>query len=640
MLAPGFWRENWLACALLMAVPFALYWKACTFGYCLDDQLIIWDNMYVQKGFAGLAGIFQYDSFMGFFKEQKFLLEGGRYRPLSLATFAVEVGFFGKDHPQISHFINCILYGLNGILLFRILLGLFPKLDGGKWFFSLAFLASFVFLMHPLHVECVANIKGRDEILALMGSLGALYGTLKFFDTERRVWLWAAFASLLLGLLAKENSLTFVVVVPITLWFCTKIPLNRILAKALPALLAAAAVFMLIRFRALGFVMNHGIQNNDLMNDAFYGMTGSERLATIFLTLGWYLKLLVWPTPLTHDYYPYHVPKVNWSEVKSLISLALYVGGTAWAVWQLRRARTTDDGQNTQTSKHETSSSANIWAWAVLYFVLTTSIISNIFVSVGVFMGERFMYMPSVAVCVLVGWMLARFLPKIFGSAGDRPYLLGIGLALIITGLAAVRVWTRVPDWRNGYWLNKSAAENSPGSARAHCFYVTGIYENYYTKTKDNLLRAPMVDTMEWHIERALEINPNYSAAWQMKAAVAAGRFEQDHQMDKLFHVWEICFDHIPYNAQFRSFISQYLKYLQGRSNANKMNTFCYRIGYEYYYKQKNDLKTAVEYLEYGEATKTDDPRLLEALGELYEKTGQAAKAADCRARAAASKKW
>jgi hypothetical protein len=100
--------------------------------------MVYWQNAYVQKGFAGIRDIFGADSFMGYFqkKENLNLLEGGRYRPLSLATFAAEVGIFGKDHPGISHFINILLYGLTGILLYRIVLNFFPAKEGGRWYFS------------------------------------------------------------------------------------------------------------------------------------------------------------------------------------------------------------------------------------------------------------------------------------------------------------------------------------------------------------------------------------------------------------------------------------------------------------------------------------------------------------------------
>ncbi|HRI61197.1 MAG TPA: tetratricopeptide repeat protein, partial [Saprospiraceae bacterium] len=161
---PGFWQHNWMPVLLLMALAFGLYAMSIGFGYVLDDEMVIHKNVYVMKGFAGLREIFGADSFMGYFqkKEQLFLLEGGRYRPLSLATFAMEVGIFGKDSPNlphISHFINILLYGLTGVLLYRILLGLFPLKEGGRWYFGLPFLAAAIFVLHPLHTEAVANIK-------------------------------------------------------------------------------------------------------------------------------------------------------------------------------------------------------------------------------------------------------------------------------------------------------------------------------------------------------------------------------------------------------------------------------------------------------------------------------------------------
>ena len=617
----GFWRQNWLPALLLMAASFGLYAAAVRFGYVLDDQMVFWQNTYVQKGFAGIRDIFGYDSFMGYFqkRENLLLLEGGRYRPLSLVTFAMEVGIFGKDHPGISHFINILLYGLTGVMLYRILAGLFPREEGGRWYFSVAFIGALLFVLHPLHSEAVANIKGRDEILALLFSLGALYATLKYFDTNRSGWLWGSAFLLLLGLFSKENALTFLAVIPLTVWFFTKVPLNRIVTAGLP-LLVASFVFILVRYNALGFMLDHGRAVNDLMNNPFLGMSIGEKLATTFLTLGWYVKLLFWPHPLTHDYYPYHVPKVNFSDWKALGSLVLYAGMGIWAVLNLRKR--------------------SVPAYVILYFLVTISIVSNLFVAVGTFMNERFAYMPSVAICVLAGWFLARKLPEWLNERPDRPYVLGAGVLAIAVGLLGWRTFVRVPDWKDALSLNTSAIRTSSGSARSHCFYVTAIYENQYLKTKDPAVKKPLVDTMEYHINRSLEINPDYGSALVMKGAIAAARFEQDHQMDKLFHAFEDVLQRIPNNANFRPFFDQYMVYLsKNGGNPNKINAFCYRMGYEYFYKQKKDTNNAIVILEHALPTQTEDERVLYALAEIYGATGNAAKAAEMRSRAEASEK-
>lgn len=614
---PGFWSTQWLPALLLLGMAFALYYISLNYGYVLDDEMTYWKNDYVQKGFAGLRQIFTTDSFMGYFKEQKFLLEGGRYRPLSLATFAMEVEMFGPNKPAAGHFFNVLLYGLTGILMFRILLGLFPIQEGGRWYFSLPFLASTFYMLHPLHVECVANIKGRDEILAVLGSLAALWATLKYFDTKRWWWLLLSGFFLLLGLFAKENALTFVAVIPLTVWCFTNVSLKRALMASLP-LLGAALLFIGARYEALGYMLNHGVSNTDLMNNPFLDMTGREKMATIFLTLGWYLKLLFVPHPLTIDYYPYHVPKVDWSDWRAMLGLALNVGMGLWALWNIRKR--------------------SIPAYAILFYLITLSIVSNLFVSVGTFMNERFLYMPSIAFCLLAGWFFARKLPEMIKEKPDTGYPLGLITAGIIAALFAYRVVTRIPDWQSGLTLNAAAVKVSEGSARSHCFYVTGLYEERYTKEKDDAVKKELVTEMEYHIKRSLEINPNYGAALIMKFNVAAARFQIDHQLDKFFHVAEDVLEKIPYNATFRNNLAAYMKYLDG-SNADKYMSFCHRVGYEFFWQKKHDGDASLYFLEFALNRGYEDIRTLEDIIEILEATNRKDIAVDFRKRLEAAKK-
>ncbi len=611
---PGFWSQHWIPAACLMAMSVALYIIGVKYGYVLDDEMTFWKNDYVKEGFGGLRKIFASDSFMGYFKEQKFLLEGGRYRPLSLATFAIEVGLFGEGHTTISHAINIILYGLTGVLLYRILLGLFPVHEGGRWYFSLPFIAAAVFVLHPLHVECVTNIKGRDEILALMGGLGALWATLKYFDTNKGWWLLGSAIFLFLGMLSKENTITFLVVIPLTVALFTKVSTSRAIVAALP-LLATVLLFIYIRYQALGYMLNHGQTNTDLMNDPFLEMTGAEKYATIFLTLGWYVKLLFVPYPLTIDYYPYHVPKVSWSDWRALVSLAGYL---IMGIWALRNLR-----------KH------SIPAYCILFYLITLSIVSNLFVSVGTFMNERFAYMPSVAFCLLVGWFFARKLPEWLKEKPDANYPLGMIAFAAIAATYAVIVVNRIPDWKDKLTINAAAVKVSPGSARSHTFYVTGIYDHKYRETKDKEAKKPLIAEMDYHIKEALKINPNYAAALIMKSAVATAQFEQDHQLDKLFHEFEYIIEKIPYNTNFRSFLDQYMVYLDG-SNSDKYISFCHRIGYEFFFKKKKDYKTALHFLQYGLDRQTEDYRILDGMAEVYTAIGDTAKANQMKQRRAA----
>ncbi|MDD4150951.1 MAG: hypothetical protein PHE33_13085, partial [Bacteroidales bacterium] len=200
-------KSNYLVVIAFCVFAFILYGNTIGNDYALDDAIVITGNQFTQKGIKGIPDIFKYDTFTGFWlssypgqtasqiQEEKKLVAGGRYRPLSLSTFALEVEIFGKKikdangqivyrgNPTISHFINILLYFLTTCLLYIILLRLIPPKNDGKWYFSFAFIASILFLAHPIHTEAVANIKGRDEIMTLLGSLAALWFTIKYLDT-------------------------------------------------------------------------------------------------------------------------------------------------------------------------------------------------------------------------------------------------------------------------------------------------------------------------------------------------------------------------------------------------------------------------------------------------------------------------
>ena len=101
----------------------------------------------------------------------------------------IEYGIVGSLKPGLSHLINIILYGLTGLLLFRVLNMMFRKRKPSVWWLSIPFLTSLLFIAHPIHSEAVANIKGRDEIMALLLSLATLYAVLRYMDHKKVFWL-------------------------------------------------------------------------------------------------------------------------------------------------------------------------------------------------------------------------------------------------------------------------------------------------------------------------------------------------------------------------------------------------------------------------------------------------------------------
>ena len=107
-------------------------------------------------------------------------------------------------------------------------------------------------MAHPIHTEAVANIKGRDEILTLLGSLAALYFSIRSYqDQKPMLGIWAAIC-FFLALLAKENAITFVAIVPLVYFVFTKANFNAIVKYSAP-FLAVAILFLFVRARVLGW---------------------------------------------------------------------------------------------------------------------------------------------------------------------------------------------------------------------------------------------------------------------------------------------------------------------------------------------------------------------------------------------------
>ena len=170
---------------IFIIISLALYFKCISFGYVLDDKIVITDNSYTKKGFEGIWDHLSSESFEGYFGEQKNLLQGGRYRPLSLITFAIEYELWGLN-PALSHLINILFYAFCGFMAFITLRRLFgEKTFSKKVLFALSFISALLFIVHPIHTEAVANIKGRDELMAFFFSMAALFYALKYFDSQK-----------------------------------------------------------------------------------------------------------------------------------------------------------------------------------------------------------------------------------------------------------------------------------------------------------------------------------------------------------------------------------------------------------------------------------------------------------------------
>ncbi len=509
--------------ALLMIFCFLLYGNTLKHDYTQDDAIVITDNMYTQQGIAGIPGILKYDTFKGFFKVEgkDKLVSGGRYRPFTLIMFAIEWQLFKKKkltetgqvakdadgnilyegRPFVGHFVNILLYGLTTILVYLLILNLLGTGRSDLRAFTVALIAALIFAAHPLHTEAVSNIKGRDEILTLLGALAAAYYSLMAFYKKNNALEITVFVCFFIALMSKENAITFLGVVPLMYWFFTDAKMGTIAKKTVP-FFAAAVLFLMIRFSILG--VDLGDNSQELMNNPFLKIVGNqyvdfsfgEKMATIIFTLGKYLQLLFFPHPLTHDYYPRHVEIMSFGNIKVILSLLAYFVMTIYAIIGLRKKDPISFG--------------------IIFFLMTTSIISNIVFPVGTNMSERFMFMPSVGftfILGILGWRLAKKLNKEKSINSISQLTMLLGITAFVTVAFGIKTAVRNMAWKDNYTLFTTDIETSKNSAKLRNA-VGGEMIAQSSAPKNKNKETEMLRTAQVHLQEAIKIHPNYKASY------------------------------------------------------------------------------------------------------------------------------
>jgi len=581
---PAFFKNIRLQCALIFGFAFLLYANTLTHGFVLDDGIVITDNMFTKDGIKGIPGILTKDTFFGFFKVEgkENLVSGGRYRPLTLVLFALLYQMVGAA-PFVFHLLTVLLFGATCVVLYLTLRRLFARL-GDDYPDMLAWVAAVLFASHPIHTEVVANVKGCDEIMTLLGCLGATFFALKAIQTNQLKWgigaesfnlfevssstlqtnqlKWGIGAGLIFfaACLSKENAAAFVFVIPLALWF--SLPntseqeqgLSRTIRASWP-IWAAFIVFFVLRGAILHW--RFGGEPMELMNNPFLKIENgmwvkfapAEKLATIFYTLWKYVALLFAPITLTHDYYPRHIAMMTFSEPMALLSVALYGFLAIYAVRGIRSGR-------------------DPISFGILLYLLSLSIVSNFVFPIGTNMGERFAFMPSTGFCIVAAALLLRL-----GSNGN--YRLPLIVLGVVVALFSLKTITRNPIWASNEALFLGDAANSPNSAKLQNA-AGGTYFDLAGKEKDETKKREYYQLAVKHASKAIEIHPTYKDPLLTRAAAH-------------------------YHLQgFDGAIADYRLLLKLSPEEDKPRTYlgvALRDGGKYYGEKKNDLATAQRYL-------------------------------------------
>jgi len=586
---------KWLV-LVFIAASFLLYFQSINYDFILDDKIVYAENNYTTSGFSGIYDILTKDTYAGFFGEQDDLIQGGRYRPLSMVSFALENQFFGLN-PKVAHIVNILLYGICAWLIVLVLSQLLTHKEKGFSWWGIPLVAALIYLFHPVHTEAVANIKGRDEIMAMLFGLLCLRHALNYADGKGFTQLVLMAVFFFLGLLSKENVITFLAVIPLAILMFRKVPMKRTLTP-LGVLGAATGLYLLLRWQVVGYIIDDR-EVTSIMNNPFVGMTGAEKYGSIFYTLFEYLRLSIFPHPLTHDYFPYHIPKVGFEHWKVFLSLLLHAGLIIYSLLAFKKNKVVSFG---------------IW-----FYIITLSIVSNLVVGVGTFMNERFIFISSLGACLIMAWLLVK--------AGNKwnPRVFQV-LTLVILVLYGAKTMQRVPAWKNEMTLNQAAVKVSKNSARANSFMATALFQEFQSAdSRDDKLS--LLTEAKGYSDKAVRVLPNYGNGNLMKAGIYAELYRLDSDLPALFKG----FNEVVANRPQLSYIEEYCTYLIDRVGSTEVIDFYHDAGYNTLFKKKGKVDWGIHYLLLAEKIDPTNTKVRAALAECYTAFNQPAKAAEYR---------
>jgi tetratricopeptide (TPR) repeat protein len=388
----------------------------------IDDNAYVTRNPYVQSGLTKKSVVWAFTT-----------LQAEFWHPLTWSSYMLDTHIFGVT-AKGYHFTNLLLHIFNTLLLFFFL----NKTTGFVW--RSGFVAA-LFALHPLHVESVAWIAQRKDVLSTFFWLLTLLSYARFVERPVFRRYAALFLFFILGLMAKPMLITL----PFVLLLLDFWPLRRCqylgsmhkfidrmwpcVREKLP-LFGVAAAAGVITYIA----QKHGGGLSELSP---YPLT--DRIANALVAYGVYIWKMIWPQKLAF-FYPFANDLPIWQVTTVTLVLALI---TALAV------------KSTKDKPYFISG----WLWYIGTLVPVIGL-----VTIGDFAAaDRYTYVPLIGLFIIIAWGI----PDLLKKWRFRAVALGFGASVVLICLASV-TWFQLRTWSDSTHLFEHALKVTKNNFLAH----------------------------------------------------------------------------------------------------------------------------------------------------------------------------
>jgi tetratricopeptide (TPR) repeat protein len=395
----------------------------------------------------------------------------GNYHPLTIASLALNYRISGL-RPASYHWLNLLLHVANTALVFLFIW----TLSGRRFWTSVV--TSLFFGIHPMHVESVAWVAGRKDVLFAFFYLLGLIAYLRYLRARQLVWLGAAFLAYVLSAASKPAAVVFpIILLTIDLYRRRRIDLGAVLEKA--PFFAVSIVVGFLTLKAQRLI--GAIPDSDAWSPFQRLLLGCYGLVT------YVVKFFV-PVGLSAlDPYPDAQRGLGPEFFLALAAVAILLPAAAFL---FRKNR--------------------VVLFGLGFFVINIALVLQFFAVGAALMADRYTYLPYVGLLFALAWPLdART------GAGRREVLakrLVAGLCLVMLPAFLFLSWRRCDVWKDSMTLWEDVVRKRPEGARGW---------NYRGVTWNEQSRF---DLAYEDFDRAVKLRPLFAEARNNRAAIELRR--------------------------------------------------------------------------------------------------------------------
>jgi protein O-mannosyl-transferase len=444
-------RLRLLIAIVLSILVLVSYWEVAENQFiAFDDPQYVTENPQVQKGLNRETAVWAFTT-----------SQASNWHPLTWISLMLDRELFGRNAAGY-HWTSVILHLLGGLVLFLAL----NRMTAAPWPSGLV---AALFLIHPLHVESVAWVSERKDVLSGLFWMTGIWCYARYAERPVLVrYLWVLL-SFICGLLSKPMMVTFPFVLLLIDWWPLrrtaggKVKWTRLIGEKIPLILLSVAASVVT------FLVQRGSHAIAPLSAIPFG----DRVANATVSYVAYLGKMLWPAGLS-IFYPYNAPP---SSGYLISAIALLILITIITLLQLRRRPYLMVG----------------WLW---YLGTLVPVIGLVQVGSQA-MADRYTYLPLIGVFIMAAWGGREILDA---HRWKKVICGSVSAALVVILVFLTQI--QVGDWKDTATLFGSALRTTERNFMAHEILAEGMAKSGQLKEAEN------------HYREAIRIKPSFKQAY------------------------------------------------------------------------------------------------------------------------------